>query len=278
MDYREYRPSAPLSAIVDRIWTLEGHAAGVQPVLPDGRPEVIVHFGDAFERLDEHGRATRQAATIVAGQLNAQLVLRPAGRVSVAGVRFHPDGLAGIVPAPQHRLAGLTIDAAAVSPGIGRLLAGVRESAASLADAARLLEERLTRVMLPVDPRVRQAAEAIRRRRGDVNIDLLADRLGVTRRHLERRFLEVVGISPKRLARITRFQHALHTLEHTHVPGRGATVAAACGYADQAHFVREFRELAGCPPTTHLLTRAEMTAFFSRPATDSREPRRRSVD
>jgi AraC-like DNA-binding protein len=262
MEYREYRPRAPLSAIVDRIWTLEGQAAGgVQPVLPDGRPELIVHFGDAFERLDDRGGAARQPDTIVAGQLRSQLLLRPTGRVAVAAVRFHPDGLAGIVAAPQHLLAGLTSDAAAVSPEIGRLLAEVRRSAVSLPDAARLLHERLTRVMLPLDPRVRRAADVIRRRRGDIGIDVLAAHVGVTRRHLERRFLDVVGISPKRLARITRFQHALHALERTVAPG-GAVVAAACGYADQAHFVREFRELAGCPPTRHLLGRAEMTGFF----------------
>ncbi len=62
-----------------------------------------------------------------------------------------------------------------------------------------------------------------------------------------------VGISPKRFARITRFQHALRVLEQADVREKGAYTAARCGYADQAHFVRECREISGAPPRANLL-------------------------
>ena len=81
-------------------------------------------------------------------------------------------------------------------------------------------------------------------------------------RHLERRFLDVVGISPKRLSRITRFQAALQALQTAGQDGTGAATAAAFGYADQPHFIREFRELAGCTPSAHLLQQAALTGFF----------------
>ena len=97
---------------------------------------------------------------------------------------------------------------------------------------------------------------------GAVPIDMVAERVSMTRRHLERRFLAAVGIGPKRLARIARFQHALRVLERADPRRPGAATAAACGYADQAHFIREFRELAGCSPSQHLVTQAELTGFF----------------
>ena len=75
-------------------------------------------------------------------------------------------------------------------------------------------------------------------------IDNLATRIGMTRRHLERGFDTLVGISPKRLARIVRFQRALRMLQRP--VGSGVTTAVECGYADQPHFIREFTELAGC--------------------------------
>jgi hypothetical protein len=56
--YREYAAVPALAFVVDRIWTLEGHAremADVQPVLPDGRPEIILHLGDPFERVHGDG-------------------------------------------------------------------------------------------------------------------------------------------------------------------------------------------------------------------------------
>jgi AraC-like DNA-binding protein len=85
----------------------------------------------------------------------------------------------------------------------------------------------------------------------------------MTRRHLERKFLSTVGMAPKRLARITRFQHALRILEDSGSDSRGTETAATCGYADQAHFIRDFRDLAGCPPGEHLLRQGELTGVFS---------------
>jgi len=84
----------------------------------------------------------------------------------------------------------------------------------------------------------------------------------VTPRHLERQFKQAVGISPKRLARITRFQRALRMFDQLDSPQRGTRTAATCGYADQAHFIRDFSEFAGCAPGAHLLRRAELNGFF----------------
>jgi AraC-like DNA-binding protein len=117
--------------------------------------------------------------------------------------------------------------------------------------------------ILPDGRRVARAVRAIDASGGLIAIDRLARSMGTTRRHLERLFLDRVGISPKRLARLTRFQRAVCLLEHEAPGPRGAATAHACGYADQAHFVRDFRELAECTPSAHLLRRAELTGFFA---------------
>ena len=112
------------------------------------------------------------------------------------------------------------------------------------------------------DPRIEVVVARIIGQDGLVSIDGLADRTSLTRRHLERVFLEAVGITPKRLARIARFQKAVRVLEQAEPRRRGTITAAACGYADQSHFIREFRQLAGCSPSEHLLRHGEMTGFF----------------
>src|SRR5688500_16664579 len=109
MDYREYPPTPRLAPYVDRLWTLAGSAdelgGASQPVLPDGRPELVMHFGDGFERLTLDGVAARQAHVIMAGQLSGQLLLRPLGRIAVLGVRFQPFGAAAFVRVPQQELS-----------------------------------------------------------------------------------------------------------------------------------------------------------------------------
>jgi AraC-like DNA-binding protein len=268
MQYREYAPSALLAHSVHCLWTLTGEAAAAteaeaQPVLPDGRPELIVHLADPFERLHADGRHERQPAAIFAGQLSSQLLLRPTGRTAIAGVRFRPDGAAAFLRESQHRFAGLTVPVGDISARLARTIETAREASQDPAPVVMRLQALLPALIAPaVDMRVRHVVDRIGRQLGMIGIRELASEVGLTARHLERRFEQVVGISPKRLARIARFQHALAMLDRLD-GARGTRTAAACGFADQAHFVRDFHELAGCPPGEHMLQRAELTSFFS---------------
>jgi AraC-like DNA-binding protein len=266
MQYREFAPIPQLARAVDRVWVLEGEApagASAEPILPDGRPELILHFGNPFERLNA-GRTTRQAQVLFAGQVTSPLLLRPTGRVAVVGVRFHPDGAAAVVAQPQHELAGLTLAVDVIAAPLRRALLAVEDSAGDLTRAAAMVQNVLARWLQParIDPRVRCAVRIIEQSRGRTSVDHLAVAAGITRRHLERRFLDSVGVTPKRLARVTRFQHALQTLQSGGQRGRGAATAAACGYADQSHFIRDFRQFAGCSPAEHLLRDGVLTGFF----------------
>jgi AraC-like DNA-binding protein len=80
------------------------------------------------------------------------------------------------------------------------------------------------------------------------SIDAAAARVGCSSRQLRRRCMEETGLSPKRLARILRFRHAL-LLARQPDPD-WADIAIRCGYFDQAHLIRDFHEFAGGPPTS----------------------------
>ncbi len=92
------------------------------------------------------------------------------------------------------------------------------------------------------------AAFALSRWGGRVSIDTLANKHGLTRQQLARRFTAAAGMTPKLYARITRFQALVHTLLATDV-SQWASVSPAAGFYDQAHMINEFREFAGSPPT-----------------------------
>jgi AraC-like DNA-binding protein len=267
MRYREYAASPLLASIVQCVWTLEGHAgecADLQPILPDGRPEIILHLGDPFDRIERTGARARQATALFAGQLVGPLTLQPTGSVAVVGVRLQPHGAAALFDQPQSDLVGSTIGVGDLSPRLAHVLNGVRDRASSVHDAAHIVQRCLETCVddSRLDRRVAVTVGVIRDARGLVTVDDLARRVGLTARHLERTFKQTVGVSPKRLARITRFQRALRLLERSHSPQRGTHTAAECGYADQAHFIRDFREMAGCPPGAHLLRQAELNGFF----------------
>lgn len=275
MKFRQFAPISALVPIVECIWTVESDGCRqyeVEPVLPDGCPELVIHFGDRFERLYADGTVERQSNLLFAGQLTGQIALRPTGVVATLGVRLRPGSAAAILHMPQFPLLGTTLGVDVLDQNLYRELSTIRDTAESLDEAVatvqRYLCSRLDGDWL--DPRVLAAVQILQRGSGQIGIDMLARQVGTTRRHLERRFDALVGISPKRLARIVRFQRALRILHGRRGrPGlysratTGAATALACGYADQPHFIREFTALAGCPPGHHLLRHAQLSGFFT---------------
>jgi AraC-like DNA-binding protein len=80
---------------------------------------------------------------------------------------------------------------------------------------------------------------------GDVRMAHVADRLGVTSRHLRRAFTESVGVGPKDFARAIRLQRAVRSAATSR---DWARIAAENGYCDQAHLIDDFRALVGLTP------------------------------
>jgi AraC-like DNA-binding protein len=232
MQYREQPPPRALAPWVACTWErCDGGDAPVR-VMPDGCIDIIWTAG--------------AGAVVVGANTTAFLVDLPA-RTHVVGVRMRPGaeppllGVDGAAlrdgRAPLHELWG----------DDGLLLAELLEDSPDRPGALlAALASRAAAAGAP-DPLV-QAAVA-RLGRDAVGVGELARRLFVSERQLRRRVGSAVGYGPKRLARVLRLERAL-------AAARGgeelARVAAAAGYADQAHFAGDCRELAGVPPTALL--------------------------
>ena len=102
-------------------------------------------------------------------------------------------------------------------------------------------------------PEIRFAWRQLLQTGGTARISDLAAETGWSGRHLTSRFRAEIGLTPKAAARVIRFDRARHLLirqaSEKSSGYRLADLAAACGYFDQAHLAREFRALAGCPPS-----------------------------
>jgi AraC-like DNA-binding protein len=106
-----------------------------------------------------------------------------------------------------------------------------------------------------VKPEVGYAWRRLLEARGAVSVAGLAAETGWSARHLGEQFRAETGLSPKAAARVIRFDRARRALLRRRGPGERvalAALAADCGYFDQAHLARDFRDLAGCPPSVLL--------------------------
>lgn len=271
LTYAEVEPSGLVASYVTCVWTLEGRAAGLGPperILPDGHPELVWNLADPFLRHAPGAPPRRQAAALVVGQILGPLVLQPTGRIDLLGVRFRPEALGAFLGGvPTHELTDRDV---AVEEVLGRRLGTMAEEASEAPTAGArvaLVLERLEtelRRALPIDRRVADVVVLLGRTNGDRvdRVDRVATMVGLGTRQLERLFLERVGIGPKRLARIARFQGLVSRLGSVGQEG-WAALAIRCGYFDQAHLIRDFREFAGEPPAAFLRSRGDgLTGAF----------------
>jgi len=270
MLYDERLPAQPLRSLVRCYWFLrDGDVPGAEPsaddaegepdpLFPDGSPELIVNLADPFVEISADGSEREQPAVFLVGQITGPYHVRPSGRIDLVGVRLESHGATWLVD----DLESLTETFIAIT-SLGEAVRALR-SASEPADRARVLD-----AVLPprfaagrqADWRVADAVHAIRSSQGLVDVTELAGKLKTTPRTLQRLFARDVGIAPKLLARIVRFQRVFGAWRAD--PDSLSRVAAECGYFDHAHLVRDFRELAGVPPAKFLPNQPEFTRFFT---------------
>ncbi|GAB4234224.1 MAG: AraC family transcriptional regulator [Kiloniellaceae bacterium] len=253
------RPPGPaLAPFVDVLWA----SGGAEPpggcrrelMLPAESLHLVLRLGEAPLRIfrDPDDGAGFTVSTAVVGGLRTGPYLRDVSRqLPSVGAILRPGAAGLLLGAPAAAFSGAHTPLADVwgDSALDRLRDRL-SGAASLARRLDLFEEALA-ARLPnlrhIDPRIAQALGdfAVARPVGEV-----VRRLDTSHRHFTRLFRDAVGLSPKTWCRLARFGRVLDRLGAE--PGIGwAELAAAEGYADQAHLSREFRAFAGLSPADY---------------------------
>lgn len=175
-------------------------------------------------------------------QRGIQLALTPAGARALLGT-------------PAAALAGQLLELSDVSPGLADVpeqVAGAPSWAARVAILETALLKSLHRLEQPAARGEVARAMALLTR--GVPVAEAADDVGYSRRRLSTLVRDEVGLAPKAYQRLARFAGAHQRLRRAAASGdvSVAAVAAASGYADQAHLARDWSGFAGCSPTEWL--------------------------
>lgn len=255
--YQLGKPAAALAAYIEHYWFVCARPGEpfelTVDVYVDARADLILNFGDPYSRT-VIGRAPEvQRASNLDAQRLRPIRIAQQGAVDVTGVRFHTGGLAPFVTAAVRAWSDRVVPIDEVfGPAILALEQALRVAAdardkAALLDAfflQRLQRSPALRLFLALKAKIEAEAGLLR-------MDHLCDLGGVSIRQLDRLFRRYLGVSPKTFARVVRFQQAL-TLLKSPTERTLAEVAAACGYYDQPHFVREFKAYAGVVPRAQI--------------------------
>lgn len=264
MRYREIPPKAPLNRVVECFWTLEGEAAeaaGPERILPDGCIELILNFGAEFSQHRGDG-SQLQPRNFLVGQMTGPIIISPTGLVELLGIRFHPGGTLPFLRLPLHEITDQVVELGSLSSKLERDLMTAESS--SMPDRIRAVNSLLTPYLVnnKNDSWLMRLAGRIVDSRGLVSVDQLANDAGVSSRQLERRFMREIGVGPKLLGRIIRFQQVFHAVEHCNAAW--AEIAIECGYYDQAHLIRDFNQFAQQTPAVLFSSQSALTEAFTR--------------
>lgn len=260
MRYAEYPPAPALAAVAHCYWILEGHGSGVpEPIIPDGRLEIILHYGVRFARHHVDGTIEQQPASMIVGQMLAPINVGYQGCAGVAAIRLRPAAARAVLRCSAAEVTNRTIDLEDVF-GSTSTLRGRLALATDDGERVRQLDAWLAAIVCHAPaPAIDGAATAIARSAGTASLVEVAAAAGISLRQLERRFHADVGVAPKTFARMVRLQAALRRL----AAGQSlAEVAHACGYYDQPHMTRDFSRLAETSPAAWQRYGGGMTQLF----------------
>jgi AraC-like DNA-binding protein len=205
---------------------------------------VIVSFEEAWS-ID----GVRQTS-FAAGLHERQVTTEHAGRSFGMHIGLEPPAAFALFGASLHELAGRTVpleDVLAEPRLVERL-----HDAPNWEARFRLLDVVLARRLAAGRSPSSEIAWAWRRlveTHGRVRIGPLAEELGWSRKRIAARFREQVGLTPKRAARLIRFERARELAEAAQRPD-WTGIALACGYFDQSHLINDFRDVTGRTPAT----------------------------
>ena len=189
----------------------------------------------------------------IAGLSDRYTVVGFGARYASIDLELTPLGARSVLGLPLGELEGQTVRLEDAFGAAGSQLVDQLHDALDW-DARFDAVERFLLARLDAGPRptpaVAWAMSRLRQTGGRERVESLATQLGCSRRYLLARFRDEVGLPPKTVARLIRFGTVRRRIERA--PTRWAEVAYECGYADQSHLARDFRELAGTTPADFL--------------------------
>jgi AraC-like DNA-binding protein len=240
------RASRPdLQRFVQRLQIVSFPQAAEDLHFPGPGLVAAIHLG-GHTRLDAGGLAPAVGLT---GLFDRARRHQHASGAQILLVAFTPIGAAALLGVPADEVRNATIDLRALSKRLAlQPCLPVRlAAAAGCEEKIRLTENWLASLLPAAEPdRLVEAAVArIGDGKGVIRIDRLARAFELSESAFTRRFKSAVGAPPKRYASIVRVQHVLR------LAGSGGNltqIAMEAGYFDQAHFIRDFRAIAGSAP------------------------------
>ena len=263
MAYLFHIPSPPLNFYINRFYSPDDSILPPrEKILPLPAIDLKINFGGAFQvyRADHGEPFTTLTESWVLGLWSTSHIVDWPSDMQYIGVSFKPGRAYLFLHFPLSELQNQVVSLDAIW---GEFAAEIRERlylVPTIQARFALLEEFLLARLREAPPglkAVQYAVGEVARHHGVLSIRELSHRMGMSQKHLITQFRQMVGCTPKELARLYRFAQVLEGIDPIQ-PVDWTLVAHQFCYHDQSHFVRDFKGFTGHTPTDYLRLRRQL--------------------
>jgi AraC-like DNA-binding protein len=249
-------PNPILQSFISNIMLVEAElpkqaSAPICPFPPIPNNCLYFYINDPVHIKKEKGIGyEKKAAALLVGPQTTRVNIEMGHKHLMVCVVFHPGGMHRLLHLPMHQLLDMDLNAEDLFGPIIKSLNGQLKDASSHMTIVNAIESFLIKKastikeLLPVDYALRELVKMD----GNMTVEELASLSCLSLRQFERQCKDRLGLSPKMYSRLVRFSKA-YRLKEKNAQLSWGRIAASCGYFDQMHLIRDFKEFAGMNPT-----------------------------
>ena len=265
--YSKYSPDVRLSPFLVCYYFFEATFDNAKVIQspPTGYAAITFNFIDGYQVCSGNDvEFTASPPAVVVGQQTKNYKLKFSGHIQQIGLVFKPTAIATLFDYSMKALVDARIALESVIGEVSEMLFERLKSESRIEYRLALMHSFLLEAMDGYEKRMNVADVAsniILSTKGTISIDELLDKLKVSRRYLERRFTEKVGLTPKQYCRIVRMAHISNVVANQEEIDWHDLVYTG-GFHDQNHFIKDFKALNTLSPAKYHQEHAELVRLL----------------
>lgn len=253
----KYAPADALKPFVDQYWEgiYFGSVSSVlhQKIVPSGFIEFILHLSNARCEININSGWEISSPFFLAGFWTRSNKIRFLDKVETFNIRFKPEAMYYLFGIPAAEFINRPDNLINILGTSFTSFCLQLEGMKSIRDRINFTDEYLLQRLYTSKKRfsyIEVACDLIRLNNCQISVEALSKEACISQRQLEREFKIKLGINPKTYMRIARFNMAQQLLNEQ--PNLSmAQLSYLSGYADQAHFVKDFKKITGEIPSAY---------------------------
>ena len=269
MTYQEFKPKGILKDFIQCYFTCETETNVVSEdkVFASGSIEIMFNLGATRKQFSLNGNLMTEPDIQLWGQVLKPITIKSLGKHSIFGIRFFSHTAICFFNEAIEQFNDTVFNLEDV---IGNKVNEVHSkllASHTTIQKIEIIEDFLIKRLLLFDKKINKlnlvssVMSELAQEEYKTNMDIIAYRYGISSRYLQKIFLQYSGVTPNLFRKINRFQKSLYLVANSN--NSFTSIAHHCGYFDQSHFIKDFKEFTGTTPSDfHLESSTELLALL----------------